>query len=256
MRAFFEFFKKEWLELIRTGKFLILGIVFLIFGISNPAIAKLTPWLMEIMSEDLSKMGLTVSEVIVNDLSSWTQFFKNISMIIIVLLIMFSDTISKEYQKGTLIPIFTKGISPHTILAAKTALIFACWTVGYWCTVGITYGYNAYFWGNEIAEHIGFALLCYYLFGIWLISVLVFMTSVFQSNIGVLIGTAAVFGVNFVGTMFSKIIDYLPGKLTVSGELLTGLAEPRAYGKSIVITIIISMMELGIGYYLISKKNL
>lgn len=256
MRAFFEFFKKEWLELTRTGKFLILGIVFLVFGISNPAIAKLTPWLMEIMSEDLSKMGLTVSEVIVNDLSSWTQFFKNISMIIIVFLIMFSDTITKEYQKGTIIPILTKGIFPHTILIAKTAMIFACWTVGYWCTVGITYGYNAYFWGNEVAVHIGFALFCYYLFGTWLISVMVLMFSMFQSNIGVLLGTAAVFGVNFVGTMFSKITEYLPGKLAASGELLTGLAEPEAYGKSMVITIIISIMGLGFGCYFISKKKL
>lgn len=255
MRAFLEFLKKEGLELSRTGKLLILGIIFLVFGISNPAIAKLTPWLMEMMSEDLSGLGMTVSKVVVNDLSSWTQFFKNVSMILIVFLVIFSGTITTEYQKGTLIPILTKGIRPHTVLAAKTTMILICWTAGYWCAVGITYGYNACFWGNIVANHIAFALFSYYIFGVWIITVLILMSSILQSNIGVLLGTGVVFGVDFVGTMFQKSVNYLPGKLTASGELLAGVAEPEDYGKSIVITMMLSVILLGIGCYFMEKKK-
>lgn len=255
MRAFLEFIRKEWLELSRTGKLLILGVVFLIFGISNPAIAKLTPWLMEMMSEDLSELGMTVSKVDVNDLHSWTQFFKNVSMILIIFLVIFSGTVTTEYQKGTLIPILTKGIRPHTIFAAKTTMVLACWTVGYWCAVGITYGYNAYFWGNVVAKYIEFTLFVYYIFGVWIITVLSLMSSILQSNIGVLLGTAVVFGVDFLGTMFPKIEDYLPGKLTVSGELLCGMAEPKDYGKSIVVTVLSSAIVLGMGTYFMEKKE-
>ena len=58
MRAFL---KKEWLEWSRTGRFLVLLLVFTVFGIMNPALAKLTPWLVEIMSESLTDMGLVAS---------------------------------------------------------------------------------------------------------------------------------------------------------------------------------------------------
>lgn len=255
MRTFLEFLKKEWLELSRTGKMLILGVIFLVFGIANPALAKLTPWLMEMMSEDLSELGMTVSEVVVNDLSAWTQFFKNVSMVLIAFLLMFSGTITAEYQKGTLIPILTKGIRPQTILAAKTTMLLICWTAGYWCAAGITYGYNACFWGNAVAKHLVFTLFAYYIFGIWLIGILILMSSVLQSNIGVLLGTGAVFGADFAGTMFPKAAGYLPGKLTASGGLLAGMAEPKEYGKSIVITVLLTVIALGVGSYLIGKKK-
>lgn len=255
MRAFWEFLKKEWLEISRTGKLWILGIISLVFGISNPAIAKLTPWLIEMMSEDLSKLGMTVSKVVVNDLTSWTQFFKNASMILIIFLIMFSGTITLEYEKGTLIPILTKGIHPYTILVAKTTMLFIGWTAVYWCAAGITYSYNNFFWGNVVAKHFVFALFGYYLFGVWMIVVLIWMSSILHSNIGVLLGTSAVFGVDFVGRMFPKFTNYFPGKLTASGELLVCVAEPKEYEKSIVITMVLSIIMLGIGCYFIKKKK-
>ena len=51
MRALLAFLKKEWMETVRSGKLLLLIIIFTIFGIMNPAIAKLTPWLMEMMAD-------------------------------------------------------------------------------------------------------------------------------------------------------------------------------------------------------------
>ena len=50
MRAFL---KKEWMEAVRTGRLGILLLVFVLFGIMNPAMAKLTPWMMELMADSL-----------------------------------------------------------------------------------------------------------------------------------------------------------------------------------------------------------
>ena len=66
MKSFCAFFKKEWLELARTGKLTVLIILFLIFGIMNPAIAKLTPWLMKTLSGSLEGSGLTVTNITVD----------------------------------------------------------------------------------------------------------------------------------------------------------------------------------------------
>ena len=51
MRSFIAFLKKELMECQRGGRLLFLGILFIAFGIMNPAIAKLTPWLLEMLSE-------------------------------------------------------------------------------------------------------------------------------------------------------------------------------------------------------------
>ena len=43
MRQLSAFINKECMELIRTGKFFILMLLFILFGVMNPAIAKLPP---------------------------------------------------------------------------------------------------------------------------------------------------------------------------------------------------------------------
>ena len=63
MRAFLAFMKKEWLEQIRSSRLIILTILFVLFGIMNPAIAKLTPWLFEVMAESLEESGMVVTTV-------------------------------------------------------------------------------------------------------------------------------------------------------------------------------------------------
>ena len=85
MKSFIAFLKKEVFECIRSGELTFFCILFLIFGIMNPAIAKLTPWMLETLSDSLAEQGMMVTEVTVNALTSWTQFFKNIPISIVVL---------------------------------------------------------------------------------------------------------------------------------------------------------------------------
>ena len=84
------YIKKECMELTRTGKLLILGIIFILFGILNPAIAKLTPWLYEMLQDSFSEQGLIIGEVTVNAMTSWTQYFKNATMVVITIILLCS----------------------------------------------------------------------------------------------------------------------------------------------------------------------
>ena len=65
------FLKKEWMEWKRTGRMLVLLLIFALFGIMNPAVAKLTPWLMETLSESLADTGLVTTTVTVDAMTSW-----------------------------------------------------------------------------------------------------------------------------------------------------------------------------------------
>lgn len=123
MKSFIAFFKKEVLESVRSGKLTILGILFLLFGIMNPAIAKMIPWLLEIMSDYFAEAGMTVTEVTIDALTSWTQFFKNIPMALIVFVLVYSGTFTREYESGTLILILTKGLSRYKVVLAEFAVM-------------------------------------------------------------------------------------------------------------------------------------
>ena len=129
------FLKKEWMEWIRTGRFLILLLVFGVFGIMNPAIAKLTPWLVETLSESLAESGLVTTAVTVDAMTSWVQFYKNIPMGLIAFILVCGGVFTAEYEKGTLVPAVTKGLSRRKILAAKAVFLYGVWTVLYFLCV-------------------------------------------------------------------------------------------------------------------------
>ena len=139
------FMKKEWMEMTRTGRILILSIIFILFGIMNPAIAKLTPWLMEMMQDSIAESGLSIGEVTVNAMTSWSQFYKNTPMAVLVMVLMCSGILTNEYQSGTLVQVVTKGLPRWKVLLSKMIMVYGTWTVLYFAYFGITYGYN-YSW--------------------------------------------------------------------------------------------------------------
>jgi ABC-2 type transport system permease protein len=254
MKTLFAFFKKEYIELIRSGRLTILLLVFILFGIMNPAIAKITPWLMEMMASSLKDTGLIVTEVKIDAMTSWTQYFKNIEMALIIFVLVVSNTFTKEYQSGTLILVLTKGLSRFKVVLAKTAIMLLLWTFCYWICFGITYGYNAYFWDNSIASHLFYAAFCYWLFGIWILTLNVVFSSLVQRNTLVLAGTGGIFiGFNLI-SMFSSVQKYLPIKLMDGFSLLTDGTTVADFNAAIFVTIIFSIVSIGGSIIIFNRK--
>lgn len=256
MKQFLAFFQKEWMELVRSGKFAILMVLFLLFGVMNPAMAKLTPWIMEVASESLADTGLVVTEVTVDAMTSWAQFYKNISLVIIVFLLMVSGILTGEYQKKTLINMVTKGLDRWKIILAKSAMLLLLWSLSYWLCYGITYGYNAYYWDNGIASHVLFAAFCMYVLGVWLVSLIMLMSALFDSNIGVLLGTGCVFGISYLVGMLSKIKEYLPTQLLSAGDLLSGTGTTGDYTVGIVVCAVGAVVNIAVAVLAFNRRNL
>lgn len=256
MRQFVAFFEKECMELIRSGKLLILGIVFIFFGIMNPAMAKLTPWMMEVASESLADSGLIVDKVNVDAMTSWTQYYKNISIVIVVFMVMFSGTLAVEYQKGTLINMVTKGLARWKIVVSKAAVMLILWTVLHWMSFFITYGYNAYYWDNGIADNVFFAAFCIYILGIWLISLLIFMSVVASSNIFTALFTGGIFGVCYFVGLLSKINEFLPTNLVSAGDMLNGAEKAGDYKAAIIVSIVLTVINIVGAVGLFNRKAL
>lgn len=157
MKSLIAFVKKETTEQFRSGKLIILVILFILFGIMNPAVAKLTPWLVEVLADSLAESGMIVTSVSVSTMDSWVQFFKNIPLALVAFVLLESSIFTKEYQTGTLVLSLTKGLESYKVVVSKTVVLAVLWTVGYWLCFGITCGYNAYFWDNSVAQNLIFS---------------------------------------------------------------------------------------------------
>lgn len=244
MKTLTAFMKKEFLEHLRSGRLVILGLLFLLLGVMNPAVAKLTPWLFEVMADDLAQSGMVVTSVTVTALDSWVQFFKNIPIGLIAFVLLESSIFTKEYQSGTLVLSLTKGLPRWQVVAAKSAMLLLLWTIGYWAIFGITYGYNAWYWDNAIAQNLLFSAACWWLFGLWVNALLTLFSAIARSNTVVLAGTGgAVLAACLLG-MLPKLDAYSPTALTGGSTLISGAAEPLAFVTSLIITALTGILCL------------
>lgn len=255
MKSFIAFFKKEILECIRSGKLTVLCILFAIFGIMNPAIAKLTPWMVELLSGSLAENGMLITGVTVTALTSWTQFFKNIKIALFVFVLIYSGIFTKEYQSGTLTLILTKGLSRYKVMLAKFVVMLTIWTFGYWLCFVVTYGYNAYFWDNSIAIELIPAAVCWWLFGVWIVCLIVLFSALSKSHTGVLLGTGgSVLGVYLIG-LLPEIRGYTPIALLDNTSLLTGAESVDIFTKAVCTTMIMCFVLIVVSIPVMNRKQ-
>ena len=256
MRSLFAFMKKEFTYQLRSGRLMILGLLFVLFGIMNPAIAKLTPWLLETLSDSLAESGMIVTDVKVSAMDSWVQFYKNQPMGLIAFVLLESSIFTKEYTSGTLGLSVTKGLERYKVVVSKTVVLAVLWTIGYWICFAITYGYNAYFWDNSVAQNLILSVVCWWMFGVMVIALMVLFSTVSSSNTGVLLGTGGVVLASYLVGLLPKCGKYLPTFLMDGNSLIYGLAETKAYMTSLIIAIAASVICFAISIPIFNKKQL
>ncbi|MBP5728051.1 MAG: ABC transporter permease subunit [Clostridia bacterium] len=256
MKSLHAFFKKEMMEQQRSGKLMILCILFVVLGIMSPAIAKLTPWLMEMMAGSLAGNGLVFTSVSVNAMDSWTQFFKNIPLGLIAFVLIESSIFTREYQTGTLLLSLTKGLERHKVVTTKTAVLVFLWTVSYWACAGITYGYTAFFWDNAIVQHLLFSMTCWWVFGLFAVALMVLFSTMAGSNTGVLAGTGCVVLVSYLLSFISGLKKIMPTMLMDGTSLIYGMAEPKSYTVPLVIAAVMIPVCLTISVSAFNRKQL
>lgn len=256
MRQWTAFIKKEVRELLRSGRLILLLLLFCLFGVMNPAIAKLTPWMMGLLSEQLMESGMTVGAVEVNAMTAWTQFYKNMPLMLLVTVVMSGGTVVGELQRGTLIPIVAKGMRRGRILGAKALAVFGVWTGGYFLSFTITYAYSAYFWDNGIAAHLWFGALCFWMFGIWVLSVILPVSGFVNSAGAVILTVGAGFAVSYVLGIIPAVKIYSPSYLFQSMPLLTGETPAGDYTASLCVTAGLCAVNMAAGVWFFNRKAL
>ncbi len=235
MRAYIAFTKKEIYESAKTYKLLLLIIVFLIFGFMNPIVAKLTPDIMK----SLVEQGISISLPEPTILDSWAQFFKNVSQMgLIVLVIMFSGIISNELSKGTLVNMLTKGLSRKTVILSKFTSTCLIWTLAYFLSALVTFLYSMLFWEDTEVANLLFSISIVWIFGIFLISAVILGGILFKTSYGAMLFCGVIVACLLFLNIFPKVAEYNPIQLiSVNMDILKENIEISEVIKSIGVTL-------------------
>lgn len=256
MKVTLAYMKKELTEQIRSGRLALLGIIFLAIGIMNPAVAKLTPQLFEMLSDSLAESGMTVTEITVTAKDSIVQLYKNMPLALIAFALMEGGIFTREYESGTMALTLCRGISRHKVLLSKLSMLLLLWGAGYWLSFLVTYGYTAYYWDLSAVPKLWVSALLYFLFGIFTVSLAVFFSSFMSSGAGVLgVGFGTVVAMYLVG-IIPKVGKYLPTKLIDGSLSLTADTPFSDYIPALVITLSLCAVLCAVSFALFSKRSL
>jgi len=254
MNNYIAFLKKELLENIRTYKMPIMLLVFFVFGIMNPLTAKITPDLLTALMPE--GMSVTLTEPTAFD--SWTQFFKNVSQMgLIVMVIVFSGILGTELSKGTLINMLTKGLSRSAVILSKYTCMAMIWTMSIIISFFVTWGYTVYLFPSGEIVNLLFSVFCLWVFGMFLLALLLFAATLTKNNYGCLLIT----GAGVVACMLCNIIPaahkYNPLSLATDNmSLITNTVEASSLYCTIWIAGILSLIFIASSILIFRKKQL
>lgn len=254
MRAYTAFTKKEFTEFTRTYKLMILGLVFLFFGVMSPLAAKYMP---EIISEFMPA-GMEIALTTPTALDAWMQFFKNVSQMgLFVAVILFCGIMSSEYSRGTLVHMLTKGLPRRTVVLAKFTAASLLWTAAYLLCFGTAYGYTWYFWRADAGmEGLYVAIAATWLYGIFLLSITILGSVLFRNSYGCLLFTGIAVVLQILLNMIPKIKEFNPMELITEGTpLLQGQVESTFFLKPTIVGCIGILICVILSCIIFNKKK-
>lgn len=138
MRGYWLMLQNELILAWRRYRLVVLALVFLLFGIEAPLVAKLTPALLKSIGQ-----GMTITLPEPTSVMAWQQYYKNMTQIgLFVLAIVASGTVSRELNEGTLVILVAKGLRRNAVIMAKYTMALLQWVVALVLAFGVTYAYT------------------------------------------------------------------------------------------------------------------
>jgi ABC-2 type transport system permease protein len=245
---------KEFTEILRTYKIYVIPVIFLIFGLISPIIAKVMPELFESM---VTEFTIEIPPPTWKD--AFSQFFKNLTQMGILAVILTNiGIVADEKSRGTVWLVLSKPVSRHAFvlskLVATLGLVLASLTLSY---IACLYNTSVLFPDVEIGLTLR-ATLIFAVYMIFITSLTIFASTITSSNI-------AAGGISILGLFFISILpslhrvfaEYSPGALTgMMNNIITGTTSFQDATWAMILTLIISIGLIILGSLVFSKQEL
>ena len=234
MRGFGALLKKEITEQLRTYRIVVVGGVFLLFGITTPLMLKYLPELIRLAGE---QMEINIPPpTAVQSLAEYSGTVGQIGVLVAVLVAM--GSVANEVQRGTAAMTLSKPVSRAAFVSAKLAAMSLTFAVSLTVASVVCLAYTVWLIGPvNVANFAGLNLLVFG-FLVFCLAVTVLFSSLFRSSlaaggvsIGILVAQAGLSVLPWIG-------DYMPGKLLGWGTGLLGDGKP--YWTALAFTVVLA----------------
>lgn len=238
--------KKELLESIRLYKLVVIIPIFIFFGITNPIFAKIIPELFKNIE------GVAIEFTTPTIIDAWIQFYKNITSLILIFVVLYGNTISNEVLKGTFINLLSKGVSRTNIIIAKFLFVIFIWTICYSANVIFTYIISINLLDGEVTNLLIMTSITW-LIGVLLIAIMILGSILFKNLYGSIL---SVFLFNIICNFFNlvPIIKNINPYLILSNSInvLNGTIQPIELLLPIIMSIVLILIFIRMS---VSKFN-
>jgi ABC-2 type transport system permease protein len=217
--SFFVAFRKEWLEIIRSYRLLVVAIVLVFFGLTSPLLAKLTPEMSKLFPTDSGISLQVLRPPTVED--SIGQYVKNMAQFGILLAILLTmGTVAQEKDKGTAAMILVKPLPRGAFLGAKFSALGTLFAITlaaagiacYYYTLLLFSAMNVLNW-----MVLNFLLLVYMMVYVAITLLCSTLTKTPVAAGGIAVGALIILGL--IG-LIPTLGKYLPGELVTWGTRL------------------------------------
>lgn len=254
MKGFLAFTKKEFIEQLRSYKWIIVFCVFFLFGMTSPIFAKLMPDILSGM--DMQGMKIVIPKPTAYD--AYAQYFKNMTQMgVLIILLVFGGILSNELTKGTLINVLSKGLSRPAVILSKYMAAVSLWTAGYLLSAGTDYGYTLYLFKNSEVKNLIFSLFCLWLFGCFVLSLIILSSTLTGGSFGGLILSSILILLLLLVNIIPKAEKYNPVTLASKNvELLKGTQNVSGLMVTVWITLGLIVAGIAASILLFEKKRI
>ena len=261
MNSFILFFKKEIIESIKTVKGVVLAIIFLFVGISSPLLAKLTPEILKLASDDATQEMMDMLSGLIppaDTVSSYAQFYGNFTQIgLLALIIVFAGIVANEKSKNTASYILTQNISRRQFILSKFAscAVFTIVSVIIAMACQILYTNILFDDKNILFQNVMLYSVMLFLYLIFILTIVMFSSVVSKSVTPATFVAFLIFIVFNILTAVPKIGKYMPPEINNFG-ILTQTKSLGDLAVNIMITVVCSAVFLIASLELFNRQEL
>ncbi|MGD9142439.1 MAG: ABC transporter permease [Dehalococcoidia bacterium] len=237
MKGLRPLLKKELKEQFKTYRWLIVGGIFLLFGITTPLMYKYLPEILEFAGEQLTIIEIPRPTAF-QSLSEYTGTIGQIGVLVAVLVAM--GSIANELRHGTAMITLSKPVSRLAFVSAKLIAVSITFLGSMVLASIFCFAYTV--WLIESADVMAFigVNLLLGLFLIFCLALTLLFSSFFKSSLAAGGISLAIIVAQAGISVLPRFGDYMPGSLLNWGtELLSGSGESYWWALGITVAVIV-----------------
>lgn len=225
MSPFRAFLGKEFREIVKTWRIWVLPGIVLFLAVTGPVIARFTPQLVQAVAPDTG-LAIQIPDPTFRD--AYLQWAKNlIQLVTFAIILIFAGAVSAERRSGTAVLVLTKPLSRTAFIVVKYlaqgALLVGVVAAG----AAITWALTLAVFGEAPFVHLVQATGIWLVWGLLVLGIMVFLSSLVGSQAGVAGLGLGVFVLFSIGSIWTPVVRYSPaGLLGAPTDVLLGRAGP------------------------------